>query len=179
MKKLILGMLTLGLVCLDVKAQTNIPSFFTDAEGYFTSFNTNLLTFQDGYDHVDISTGTENWNNSQLLAVFHGDVHLYSLETNQSLRGVVTFYNDTTLGSLSKLDAGAGYSYVIWDTKVTGSLNAGYDWDATKAYLRPDLAFDKAMTQKTFLGINIGAPIYFHGGGRLTPNYGVKAGFNF
>lgn len=102
-KLLVLGSLILAGV--STQAQTNsIPSFFTTAQGYFTSFNTNLMTFQDGYDHVAITTGTENWNNAQLLAVFHVDAHLFSVATNQSLHGVVTFYNDTTLGSLSKLD---------------------------------------------------------------------------
>jgi hypothetical protein len=177
-KLLVLG--TLILTCVSTRAQTNsVPSFFTTAQNYFTSFNTNLLTFQDGYDHVDISTGTENWNNTQLLAVFHVDAHLFSVATNQSLRGVVTFYNDTTLGSLSKADAGAAYAYTLYDTKTTLSLNGGYDWDGKKGYVRPDLDFDKAMTQRTFLGVNLGLPIYLNGQGRLTPNYGFKAGFNF
>jgi hypothetical protein len=80
---------------------------------------------------------------------------------------------------LSKLDAGIGYAYSIFDTKITGSVNSGYDWDGKAGYVRPDLAFDKAMTQRTFAGINIGVPLYFHNEGRLTPNYGVKLGFNF
>ena len=179
MKKLLL-VSSLVLLGLGVKAQTNnIPSFFETAQGYFTSFNTNLLTFQDGYDHVDITTGTENWNNAQLLAVFHVDAHLFNVATNQSIRGVVTFYNDTTLGSLSKGDAGAAYSYALYDTKTTLSINGGYDWDGKAGYIRPDLKFEKSMTQHTFAGINLGLPIYFKGQGKLTPNYGVDIGFNF
>ena len=156
-----------------------IPSFITTAEGYFSSFNTNLFTFQNGQDNVDITTGTENWNNKQLLAVFHGDVKIYAPSTNTSIRGLATFYNDTTLGSLSKADAGAGLAYVLYDTKTTGSINGGYDWEAKSGYIRPDLKFEKALTPHTFFGVNLGVPLYFHGQGSLTPNYGLDAGFNF
>lgn len=183
-KHILIAMSVLGLLCLDVEAQTiqntnTIPSFVSTAEGYFSSFNTNLLTFQSGQDNVDITTGTENWNNAALLATFHGDARIFQTTTNTSLRGVVTFYNDTTLGSLSKADAGGALAYSLWDTKTTASLNGGYDWAAKGGYIRPDLKFEKAMTQHTFLGINIGLPLYFHGQGNLTPNYGFDAGFNF
>lgn len=183
MKKLILGMSMAALLCVGVRGQdtssNSIPSFVSTAEGYFTSFNTNLLTFQPGMDDVDITTETENWNNSTMLAVFHGDVRLYQTSTNTSLRGAVTFYNDTTLGSLSKLDGGVGMAYSLWDTKTTGSINSGYDWAAHSGYVRPDLKFEKAMTQHTFLGVNLGIPLYFKGQGNLTPNFGFDAGFNF
>lgn len=160
-------------------SSNSIPSFFNTAEGYFTSFNTNLLTFQSGMDNVDISTGTENWNNSRMLAVFHGDARVYQTSTNISLRVVATFYNDTTLGSLSKADGGVGIAYSLFDTKTTGSINGGYDWEAKSGYVRPDLKFEKAMTQHTFAGVNLGIPLYFKGQGNLTPNFGFDLGFNF
>lgn len=179
MKKLILS---LGvLVAISASSQTvsnSVPSFVSTAGSYFTSFNTNLLTFQAGSDNFDILTGTENWNNDRLLAFFKGDVKIYQINTS-SVRGVASLYNDSSFGTISKADGGLGYAYVIFDTKVTASANFGYDWTSKAGYARPDLRFEKAMTQHTFAGINIGLPILFHNQGNITPNYGFSAGFNF
>lgn len=178
MKKLLILSASLIVGSLSVHAQdgvsNTIPSFVSTAGSFFTSFNTNLFTWQDGQDNFDITTGTENWNNKQLLAFFKGDAKIY-----KTLRGEVSLYNDSSFGTISKADGGLGYSIVHFDVKVTPSVNAGYDWTSKSAYVRPDLKLEKAMTQHTFAGINIGLPIQFHNQGNLTPNYGFSAGFNF
>lgn len=178
MKKLIVVASICACAIINSHSQTsitNVPSFFNTAASYFTSFNTNLLTFQDGYDHFDVDLGTENYNNANLDAIFSGRGQIGTTH----VWGLATFYNDSVFGNIERVDSGIGYGFTLYDVKVTPAINVGYDFGLKGGYVRPSLDLRKAMTAHTYAGIGIDLPIRWAGQQNNTPGLMVFTGFNF
>lgn len=169
---LLAAVLTVATLTTTVQAQTT--NFFDSFAGYFTSFNTNLLTFQQN-DRVDFRLGTANVNNQNMRATFGASVNVW-----KGLAIEADVHNASALGTIVAYEAGAGWSFVKWDTKLTAYLHVGYDVDAASAYVAPGLRVQKALTDHTFAGIGISLDEKFKNrANRTGPTIGIFTGFVF
>jgi hypothetical protein len=145
--KLILSLFAAFALATAVNAQTNAPtspqSFFTTVEGYFTSFNTNLLTFQTNH-HADIYLGMDTIENTKIAASFNIDVDVYS-----GFSGHAVVRNDTILGHVFETQGGVAYSFVTFDTKISFGADLGYRFDTKQTYAAPRIEVKKALTDNT------------------------------
>lgn len=193
MKKLLTIIGLALLPALFTLGQTNLPpspqqTFFQSTLDYFTSQNTNLLTFRAS-DTVDFSTGVENNQNMQDdILTLHGNFYHsagYGNITNSTIwvgTAGVTFRNATIAGTLVSGQGEVGVSIVKWDTKLTGLIGLGY-WSAEKksVFVEPALELSKALTDNTFALLRIGYPVFTKQAVRNigSPLLAVEMGFKF
>jgi len=137
-----------GLTTTTGDASTSLApaSFLTSVQNYFTSFNTNSTTFQK--DRVELWSGMDQ--GTALSAVLGVTVVL-----PKSFFAEAVFENATVAGALESGAVGGGYSYVLYDLKVSGGVDGGYRFDARTAYVEPFIDARKALTAHTFAGTRL------------------------
>lgn len=150
--------IALGLTAFASQAQTNTPTatpqtFFSSVEGYFTSFDTNLV-FSGTYE---ASTGLEQaTDGSGEASTIHFQRNIGSLHVGADgqFGGVGTAFNE--------FEASIGYRFINhFDTVADINLLAGYDGNAASGVVEPELAFSKKMTTHTYSRIAISKPFDF------------------
>jgi hypothetical protein len=113
------------LAAVSIHAQTNapatVPSFFTSAEQYLTSFNTNY-TFTDVT--FEAATGYKQVTGVGAASVVDAqyDINRFHIATAFQFSGVGS--------SINALEGGVGYDVIeYYDTVLEANLLAGYDWN--------------------------------------------------
>lgn len=177
MKKLLTSLLLLaGLALASAQVNTNPPpSGINGLEntvfGYFTAFNTNLVTFR--LNRFDLWTGATAMQGSThpLLNDLAGSYDLWrptpstssAVQTAISLECVTR--NEGVMGSLISVQGGLGLSAILWDVKTTlyldgGSyldpLAVGEHWDS-RLFGEVGVRFKKALGQNFYAGVGLGA----------------------
>lgn len=167
--------LFVGALTAQAQIATNTQSFFATAEGYVSSFNTNLLTFRTN-DTVDVWTGMEyvsGVNTAASLGISYNAIALKtatlgleSITRNAGINGVI----------LSQA-AGLNIQKVYYDTKFEGYVNGGYDFSLRQPVGEVGARIFKALTDNTFAGIGIGERF----GLKVSsfPTFSIFAGFKF
>lgn len=180
MKKYHAIILLLAGLCASASAQTTTntpPSFFDTALGYFSSFNTNLTTFQTDRGSV--------WAGADYVSGVNVSSHLgfsYNLSgtTGNGFHLETVVRNAGVAGTILSWQGGPGYHVSLYDARISATLTGGYDFNARAAYVAPTIDLRKAMTQRTFLGLRMDVPVYLrHGSGNYVPRVGVFTGFTF
>lgn len=168
MKKLVPLLCLLGLT-LTLSAQTNTPpapaSLPDTILGYFSSFDTNLVTFENRFD---LWTGASSIQGAATPLV--NDIglsyDLYHSSTTNRGSGHIAFDLENTIrnsgvaGSVISEQGGLGFNVIVWDTKLTLYGNGGYFLDrgeSHKVYGEVGLRAKKGIGQHFYLGVGVGA----------------------
>jgi len=189
MKKIVLASaLAAALASLPARSQTNTPpqaTFFNSLAQYFSAFDTNSATFRA--DTADVWVGADTVNNQNLAASFGIEILPFHPSTN-NLLAALSFEsvtrNATVAGVIISEQAGAGFNFTHFDTRLTGYVDAGYRFDARQSYVAPGLRVKKALTDNTYAGVALELPIYLnhaHGqaSGAPSPTLCLFTGFKF
>ncbi len=158
---------------LSARAQTNAPpatpqSFVTSVQSYFTSFDTNSTTFSNR--KFDLWTGMDYVQGVNTAASLGLE---YQISSGFAVESVTR--NAGIAGIILSQQGGIGYSIVHYDTKITGYLDGGYDFDGKRTFAEIGVRAKKALSANTYLGIGISTR---YPGGR-TPTFSVFTGFTF
>lgn len=148
-----------------VHGQTNVPpqqTFLQTTATYFTSFNTNLLTFRTN-DTIDVMTGPEYNQGLNVDDLLAGRWNAWHPSPSLNIGPSVTFRNAGIAGTLVSVGAGPFLSIVHWDAKLTLGIEPGYSWMTHHAYIEPHADVEKALTDNTYGGLRIGLPIDLRG----------------
>lgn len=183
MKKLLA--LTLALLTIKVSAQiipTSNPtgSFFDTVTSYFTSFNTNLSTFQ--LDKASVWAGAdfkENVNVSFSLGIE------YNLWKSISVESVTR--NFGVAGAITSEQLGFGLNFTLHDVRMTGYIDYGYNFTSSSdvtdhgSFIGVGARIKKALTDHTFAALQLEADYYFSRktSGQVVPMLTVSTGFTF
>ena len=136
---------------------TNIPqSFYQTAFSYFTTFNTNLTTFQN--DRADLWTGPVYKSGLNFADDLGLDI-LFKKGGGFYAEGVMR--NAGVAGTIVSMRGGIGYAITKYDTRLSGGINGGYDLDANKGTAEVYADLKKSLTENTFAGLRIGYETYF------------------
>jgi len=170
----IAALLAMMAVC-SATAQTNapatVPSFFTSAELYLTSFNTNY-TFQGV--SFEMATGYKQVTGVGAASVLDAqyDIGRFHIATAAQFSGVGS--------AINALEGGVGYDLVdYYDTVLEANLLGGYDWNVHSGEVEPKVDIKKKMTPNTYTEIGISMPVYFKQKFNNTPSFYLEAGFTF
>ena len=177
LKSIGIAVLVTGLAMMAVcsaEGQTNtptLPNFFTSAEQYLTSFNTNYtftgVTFEmaTGYKQVT-GVGAASVIDAQY------DINRFHIVTAFQFSGVGSVVNAE--------EAGIGYDIVeYYDTVLEVNILAGYDSNVRGAEIEPKVDIKKKLTANTFAETGISLPVYFNQRFNNTPSFYLEAGFTF
>lgn len=152
-------------------APTTVPSFFTSAEQYLTSFNTNYtftgVTFEaaTGYKQVT-GVGAASVVDAQY------DISRFHILTSFQFSGVGSTVNAE--------EAGIGYDIVqYYDTALEANLLGGYDENQHSGEIEPKVDIKKKLTTNTYTELGMSVPIYFKEKFNNTPSFYLEAGFTF
>lgn len=174
-KSLIIGALLLGAVTSSQAQSTNasvtIPTFFTSAEQYLTSFNTNYTFTGVSFE---MATGYKQVTGVGAASVIDAqyDINRFHIAASGQFSGVGSSFN--------ALEGGVGYDLVnYYDTVLEANLLLGYDWNQRSGEVEPKIDIKKKMTLNTFTEIGISMPEYFTQKANATPSYYIEAGFTF
>lgn len=160
---------------LSAKGQTNgePSSFFGSVQLYLTSFNTNL----------DSTFGATNYRGSVLVgADYVQGVNIssslgLSYDIGKSSWSAESMTRNAGIaGTILSQQAGIGYNIVVHDTKLTGFLEGGYDFQQDKPYAAVGARILKALTTHTFAGTGLEVHINNH---LSTPVVTLFTGFTF
>jgi hypothetical protein len=174
LKIAVLGLLSCLLLSFSVplRAQTNADTtpggFLSSVQNYFTTMDTNSTTFVNR--NFDLWTGAEyvqGVNTASSLGLEYkisGSFSFESVTRNAGIAGII----------LSQ-QGGFGYSLTRYDTKLTGYIDGGYDFNGKRPYAEVGARIKKAATKNTYFGIGISTR---YPGGR-TPSVGLFTGFTF
>jgi hypothetical protein len=160
---------------VSIHAQTNtlttVPSFFTSAEQYLTSFNTNytftgvMFEAATGYKQVT-GVGAASVIDAQY------DINRFHILTSFQFSGVGSTVNAE--------EAGVGYDVIqYYDTVLEANLLGGYDENQHSGEIEPKIDIKKKMTLNTYTEIGISIPFYFTQKLNNTPSFYIEAGFTF
>jgi hypothetical protein len=150
---------------------TTVPTFFTSAEQYLTSFNTNYtfqgVTFEaaTGYKQVT-GVGAASVVDAQY------DINRFHIVTSFQFSGVGSAVNAE--------EGGIGYDIVDYcDTVLEANLLGGYDENIHSAEIEPKVDIKKKQSYNTFSEIGISMPVYFKQKFNNTPSFYIEEGFTF
>jgi hypothetical protein len=174
MKKLLLPALLAVFVALPASAQeTNVPpstTFFQSVTGYFSSFNTNLLTFQ--LDRASVWASVD-WQSGVNVSASLGLEYRLG-KSALSLESVTR--NANIAGTIVGQQAGLGLNFTVHDVRLTGYVDGGYDFTKDKMFCEIGARAKKALTDHTFIGVGIGARIQKQS---PAPVFSIFTGFTF
>lgn len=167
-----------------VASATGIPdSFLTTAEGYFTSFNTNLIPCfaligatngSNVYsaNHGQLWTGATLQNNVNVGQEIGGSYYFWKGLSVEAL-----CLNSGVFNTILGTEVGPGYSFILVDTRISAILGAGERFSPAQFYVAGHLRLEKALTTHTFMGLDVG----IQSGGKtdLVPQLTVLTGFAF
>lgn len=150
MKKLLPLILAFGF-CAAGYAQTPGQTFLSTLAQYFTSFNTNLTTFQNS--KFELSNGPIYQDNVSIA-----DSLIFAVNVKKG--GGLYLESETrtapVANGLVSQTLGAGYGFVKYDTKLSGGINGGYAFDSGRPLLGVYADLRKAITPNTYSGVRIG-----------------------
>ncbi|MDE2100810.1 MAG: hypothetical protein KGL39_26425 [Patescibacteria group bacterium] len=155
------------------KAQTNTPAtFFTSAESYLTSFNTNYT-----FDGVTLEMSTGYKQVTGINAASFVDAQ-YNFANGLNIDASIQF---SGVGSpINAFQAGIGYNVIKhYDCEVNAVVLAGYDDVKSAGVYEPGLTLKKKLTPNTFAELGISLPIYSTGSFNRNPTFRVGTGFTF
>ncbi len=190
MKKYLARILLIAGLCLSaftVSSQvlnTNVPvtpqQFYQTALDYFTSFNTNSVTWLT--DRGSVQVGASYVSGVNVASTLGFTYNIVGASTNGNgfeLRG--QFDNAAIAGNILGASAGVGYHVSLYDARLSGYLKGGYDWNAKAGVISPGLELRKAMTARTYSFLSMEIPVYLRRGynSNLIPRVGLGVGFTF
>lgn len=166
-------------------APTPQGTFFNSVAQFFTGFDTNSTTFLT--DTVDIWAGADTVNNQNMaasLGIEFLPLHSSSNSFLAALSVESVTRNATVAGTIVSEQAGFGYNFTHFDTRITGYLDGGYRFDTRQGYLAPGIRIKKALTENTYMGVGLELPIYLNHdngqpSGAPSPTPSVFTGFKF
>lgn len=169
--KLLLITALVTIASISQAQSNNVTGFFSSAQSYLTSFNTNFT-----WDSVsfEASTGFKQVYNVGAQNVLDLSYNRSRISYGASLgfSGVGTAFNVT--------EASLGYAVIQhYDTKVVANLAAGYDFNQKAVVIEPGLFIKKKATPNTFFEIGITLPQYVKGTPNRTPAFVAETGFTY
>jgi len=190
MKKILPSLCAVAALAIaPVNAQTTnavgAQTFFNSVAQYFSGFDTNATTFQA--DTVDVWAGADTVNNQNLAAAFGLEILPFRSSSNSFLARLsvesVT-RNATVAGVILSEQAGVGFNFTRFDTRVTAYFDAGYRFDSRQACVAAGLRAKKALTENTYAGVGLELPVYLNhargqSAGAPSPTLSVFTGFKF
>lgn len=172
-----------GLWTLDCSAQSSATNsapqqFYTTAFDYFTSFNTNLPTFQTNY-HGCAWAGADYQSGVNIASSLGLEYGLYKSVSVESVTR-----NAAIAGTILSEEVALGVNYTVYDTQLTGGAGVGDNFasvGSTKSGLYGVIFAEakKALTQTTFAGTRLEAEIQGAGKAATIPVLTVFVGFKF
>ena len=171
---LLAAILAMGSIT-QATAQTNTPtvsSFFTSAEQYLTSQNTN---FSFANVTCEFSTGYKQVTGVNAASFVDGQ---YDFSNGLNLGASLQF---SGVGSpVNAAQASLGYNLIRqYDTALNAELLVGYDDYKASAVVEPAVTLKKKATANTFFEIGISLPVYTKGGFNSNPTFRIGTGFTF
>jgi hypothetical protein len=152
--------------------------FYTTAFDYFTSFNTNLLTFQTNYHGcawagADYQSGVNVASSLGLEYGLYKSVSVASVTRNAAIAGTI----------LSE-EVAFGLNYTVYDTQLTGGAGIGDNFGtvgSTRSGFYGVIFAEakKALSANTFAGARIEAEIQGASKATTIPVFTVFVGFKF
>jgi hypothetical protein len=175
--------LGLGLWTLDCPAQSGNTNsapqqFYTTAFDYFTSFDTNLLTFQTNY-HGCAWAGADYQSGVNVASSLGLEYGLYKSVSVESVTR-----NAAIAGTILSEEVALGLNYTVYDTQLTGGAGIGDNFagvGSTKSGLYGVIFAEakKALSENTFAGTRIEAEIQGASKAGMIPVFTVFVGFKF
>lgn len=139
---------------------TNAPpsftpqGFLTSFKNYFLTSDTNSTTFTthdfDVWAGADYVQGV---NTAQSLGLEYDFYHLSNKNVSLSAESVTR--NAGIAGIILNQQVGLGLNLTHFDTKITGFIDGGYDFDGARPYAAIGARIKKALTVNTFGGLGI------------------------
>lgn len=174
LKSRLLPVLLIGasLACLTCVAQTSNPppidpnpaNVLTKAQEWLTSYDTNSLTFQGSGVAVSIWNGPKYQSGLNIADTFGLNADLFKgsapNSASLSLDAMVDIVGIG--GAISGFQGGLGVSKTLWDVKLAGYLDVGYDNARNQVFLDPCFEINKAFNRYMSTGLKVGFPIYRH-----------------
>lgn len=157
-------------------AQTNQvatpQTFFTSAQAYLTSFNTNY-SFTD--ITLEVSTGYKQVTGVNAASFLDAQ---YDFANGLNIGGSLQF---SGVGSpINGFEAGLGYNLIRhYDASVNVQLLGGYDNVRKDGVIEPGVTLKKKLSPNTFAEIGASLPVFFSGGFNSQPTFRVGTGFTF
>lgn len=169
------------LLCLlfsggQASAQTNaVPTtpatFFTSVSQYFASFDTNKTTFAKT-NECDFWAGADYVSGVNISSSLGLEYQLWKKVSVESVTR-----NAGIAGTILSQQIGVGLNATLYDVKITGYLDGGYDFLHKQPYAALGARVKKALTQNTFAGLGLEAQVMKHGSS--TPTISIFTGFTF
>ena len=169
MRKIIL---LLNLLALPLFAATTPPPPATLPDtilGYFSAFDTNLLTFENRFDLWTGASSIQGANTALVndLGLSYDVFHLSAPTNSPGAAHIAidienTIRNSGVAGSLISEQGGLGLNVIVYDVKLTLYANGGYFLDpgeSRRAYAEIGLRAKKAIGQHFYLGVGLGTQI--------------------
>lgn len=180
MKKIILASLLAFGLAFAGRAQTNTTpqqTFFNSIGSYFTSMDTNSTTFHKA-NEFDVSLGADYVNNANVSSSLNIRYGLYALGTNGLTLGLESVTRNAGIaGVIQSQQLGLTLSKAIYDVKITGFLEPGYNFPLHHSYAEIGAEAAKALTPNTYSFIRLGTDISARNNGSVVVSGGV--GFTF
>lgn len=175
MKKLILTLVMAAAFVAGAQAQTSPEqTFFNSVGDYFTSFNTNLLTFQK--NKFEVWTGVAYQQNVDVANVLGVD---FDVKKGGGFYVEGTMANAGIAGTVLNLAGGGGYSIVKYDTRLSFGVNGGYDFQIKQPIVEIYGDVRKSLTENTFAGLRLSYETSFSGASPHAPLVLGLVGFTF
>jgi hypothetical protein len=180
MKKIIIiAVIGLAALLAGVTAQaqtsTNTPSvstFFTSAEDYLTSFNTNY-TFSGV--KIDFETGFKQVNGQPAASYASGN---YYITANLEAGANITYFGAGS--AINGGQASIGYALINhYDTRLTIDLGLGYDGISKTAVIEPRVEIKKKLSANYYASMGISLPIEFKQKFNSVPTFYTGVGFTY
>lgn len=155
----------------NINAANPVPAFLDTVTGYFTSFNPNLTnTFSQG---TSLFAGAD-WNDGAHVSSTIGLEH--------RLKGKIGVDFQSSLadveGTFRYLQSDLTYSVVHVDTKLTGFVGGGFDFETSRGFAAFGLRVQKALTPNTYAGLQLSAKVNREVK-EVNPQMTVFTGFTF
>lgn len=188
MKKIIIALSLIASLAATAQTSTNAPvspqqSFVNSVGSYFSSFDTNSVTFSQPADLWIAENYRSGVNSSAEIGASYD---LWKVSTNLVVAPEGIIRNAGIAGVVVGEQIGAGLSYRKYDVKVTGYLDLGYSQFDSQPYAEFGLRAKKALTANTYAGVGIGIQKLFGASKAsgvnttsLLPTVTVFTGFTF
>lgn len=167
--------------CEPARAQdvpTNQPpaAFLTTVGNWFTTQNTNLLTFQQS--HGDVWAGADYRDGLNSSYSFGVNAKIW-----KSLSLDTVMHNASIAGTVVSIQGGLGLGLVSHDMKFTPYADLGYDLNLSQAFVALGARVQKALTEHTFVGLGMEVQLATNGkamyGDNMVPVLTFLTGFTF
>lgn len=154
-----------------------VPGFTSEVASYFTTINTNLVTFTPSR-RFDLWTGAEYVNGLNVADSLGLSYKPLALASTIYLQVESVTKNAGIAGTILSQQAGVGLAKVYYDVQIEGYVDGGYSFLNKEGFGELGVRAKKAMTQNTYTGL--GLSFDFSSQHTSTrPNVVIFAGFTF